>query len=126
MTKLRRKYCVTTEAVQKHGLARSLLAAFIFAMFSTVALADTFVPANTHVTQIASAQLFAQNAVIFQLDKGTSDCAAGRYVYFYSNNIDNLKAMYATVLAAYTAGSPLIVHFQTAGNCVSDSIGVGS
>ena len=87
--------------------------------------ADTWVPASTHVKNIATSQLFKQNAVIFTLDKGTSDCAAGSYVYYYSNNMDELKTMHATMLAMFLAGTPVIVHFSTS-NCVTDAVGVGS
>lgn len=89
------------------------------------ASADSYVPANARVTQIASSQLYGQNAVIFKLDQGTSDCAAGSYIYYYGTSVDDLKAMYATILAAYMAGTPVIVHFGT-GTCVTDGIGVGS
>ena len=91
-----------------------------------LASADSWVPANTHVTQIATAQLFIQSAVIFTLDKGTSDCPAGSYVYWYNSNVDQLKTWYASVLAAYLAGTPVIVHFPTPGSCVTDNVGVGS
>ena len=86
--------------------------------------ADTWAPANAHVTQIASTQLFIQNAVIFKLDQGTSDCGAGSYIYYYSTNTDVLKEIYATVLAAYEAGTPLMVHFPN--SCTSDAINAGS
>lgn len=88
------------------------------------AYADTWVPTGAHVTQIATSQLYAQNAVIFVLDKGASDCAAGQYISYYPRNTDELKTMYATVLASYLAGTPLLVHF--ASGCTTDSINVGT
>ena len=88
--------------------------------------ADSYAPANSHVTQIASSQLFKQNAVIFKLDQGNSDCPGGSYVYYYSTITDDLKAMYASVLAAYLSGASLIVHFPTTGSCTSDNLGIGS
>jgi hypothetical protein len=95
---------------------RGACAAFAILGISSESSADSYAPANSHVTQIASAQLFKQNAVIFKLDQGNSDCPAGSYVYYYSTNTDDLNLMYASVLAAYLPGAPLIVHFPTTGS----------
>jgi hypothetical protein len=92
---------------------------------SPESFADSYAPANLHVTQIASSQLFKQSAVIFEFDQGNSDCHAASYVDYYSTNTDDLKAMYASVLAVYLSGAPLIVHFPTTGSCTSDSLGIG-
>jgi hypothetical protein len=106
-------------------MKNKFLVAIAMYLVTFAASADTYVPAGTRITQIATTQLFMQKAVIFKLDKGTSDCAAGSYVYYYSNNIDDLKTVYASVVAAYMSSTPVIAHFQTVG-CVVDSFGLGS
>jgi hypothetical protein len=93
---------------------------------SSAASADSHAPANARVTQVASTQLFKQSAVIFKLDQGNSDCPAGSYICYTSASTDDLKAMYATVLAACLSGAPLVVHFQTSGSCTSDNLDVGN
>jgi hypothetical protein len=105
---------------------RGACAAFAILGLSSESFADSYAPANSHVTQIASSQLFKQNAVIFKLDQGNSDCPGGSYVYYYSAITNDLKAMYASVLAAYLSGTPLIVHFTTTGSCTADNLGIGS
>jgi hypothetical protein len=109
-----------------HYVDTTLCAAVAVLVLSPEPFADPYASANSHVTQIASSRLFKQNAVIFELDLGNNDCPAGSYVYYYSTNTDDLKAMYASVLAVYLSGAPLIVHFPTAGSCTSDSLGIGS
>ena len=89
------------------------------------AWADSFSPASSRVTQVVSSQLYKQSAVIFKLDQGNSDCPAGSYIYYYSSG-DDLKAMYATVLAAYLTNSPLVAHFPTTGSCTADNLGIGT
>ncbi len=101
-----------------------MAAAVASVMMSIPTWGNTQAPSNSHVTRVASDQLFIQNAVIFMLDQGTSDCAAGSYIYYYSSNTDVLKTLYATVLAAYEAGTPLLVHFST--GCTSDGLGAGT
>ena len=102
-----------------------LLLLMTLPFITSITFSDTWVPNNTHVTQVATAQLFKQNAVIFILDKGTADCAAGSYVYYRSTNIDELKVTYASVLAAQLSGTPVLVHFPTVG-CTTDTFGVGN
>jgi hypothetical protein len=58
---------------------RYLCAAVAVLVLSPESFADSYAPANSHVTQIASSQLFKQNAVIFELDQGNNDCPAGSY-----------------------------------------------
>jgi hypothetical protein len=86
--------------------------------------ADTWVQ-NARVTQIATTQLFAQNAIVFKIDKGSSDCPAGSYIYWYNNNVDQLKTWYASILAVHLADKPILVHFQNQ-NCITDSVGLGT
>jgi hypothetical protein len=112
--------------MQDWSRGRALALALGVATLASVAHADSYSPVGSHVTQVASSQLYKQNAIIFKIDQGTADCPAGAYIYYYSSNPDDLKAMYASVLGAYLASATVIVHFPTSGSCVADNLGIGS
>ena len=108
---------------------RSKFFATVGCIFGVLAMqcpahAESYSPTGARVTQIASNQLYGQNAVIFKLDKGTADCAAGSYIYYYGTSTDDLKAMYASIVTSYVAATPVIVHYKN--GCVIDAIGMGT
>ena len=51
------------------------------------------------------------------MDAALPGCPVGYYVYYYSANLDKLKAMFATVLAAQLSGKKIFLDNSPYINC---------
>jgi hypothetical protein len=69
---------------------------------------------NVYVTAVAT-DAYPRDGVAFKVSSGPSGCVGANFVFYRFREAvdDNMKAAYATVLAAWLSGKPLLVDINT-------------